>query len=44
VAVFRSEDPEHAYFIFRLEGIEEEVLIPALKAAGEEVIHVCCAS
>ncbi len=44
VAIFRGEDSEHAYLIFRLEGIEEEVLIPALKAEGEDVIHVCCAS
>ena len=44
VAAFRSDDPEHGYLTFRLEGMEEEVLIPALEAEGEEVIHVCCAS
>jgi len=44
VAAFRSEDPGHGYLTFRLEGVEEEVLIPALEAEGEEVIHVCCAA
>ena len=44
VASFRGEDPEHVYITFRLEGVEEEVLIPALKAEGEEVVHVCCAA
>ena len=44
VAAFRGEDPEHAYLIFRVEGVTEEVLIPALAAEGEEVVHVCCAS
>lgn len=42
VAAFRSEDPEHAYLVFRLEGVDEEMLIPALGTAGEDVIHVCC--
>ena len=44
VASFRGEAPEHVYITFRLEGVEEEVLIPALKAEGEEVVHVCCAA
>ena len=44
VAVFRGEDLEHAFLIFRLEGVEEEALVPALQAAGEDVVHVCCAS
>lgn len=44
VASFRGEDPEHVYITFRLEGVDEEVLIPTLKAAGEEIVHVCCAS
>jgi acetoin utilization protein AcuB len=42
VAAFRSEDPEHTYLVFRLEHVDEEILIPALEAAGEDVIHVCC--
>ena len=42
VASFRGEDPEHVYFTFRLEGVEEEVLLPALEELGEEVVHVCC--
>ena len=41
VAGFRGEDPEHAFITFRLEGVDEDVLVPALKAAGEEIIHVC---
>jgi acetoin utilization protein AcuB len=44
VAAFQSEDAEHAYLVFRLEGVEEEVLVPALEATGEKVVHVCCAS
>ena len=44
VAVFRGEDPEQVYITFRLEGVEEDVLIPALETEGEEVVHVCCAA
>jgi len=45
VASFRSEDPEHVYITFRLEGVEKEPLLSALKAEGEEVVHVCyCAA
>ncbi len=44
VAAFRGEDPEHAFLIFRLEGVDEDALVPALRAAGEDVVHVCCAS
>jgi acetoin utilization protein AcuB len=44
VAAFRGEDAGHAYLVFRLEGVDEEVLIPALESAGEKVIHLCCAS
>ena len=43
VARFRGEDPAHCYITFRLKGVEEEVLIPALRASVEEVVHVCCA-
>ena len=42
VARFRGEDPAHCYITFRLEGVEEEALVPALRASVEEVIHVCC--
>jgi acetoin utilization protein AcuB len=42
VAAFRGEDPEHVYLTFRLEGVDEEILIPALEEMGEEVVHVCC--
>lgn len=40
VAAFKGEDPEHVYFTFRLEGVDEATLIPALKELGEEVVHV----
>lgn len=36
------DKPEHACLVFRLEGVDEEILIPALGAAGEDVVHVCC--
>ena len=41
VASFRGEDPEHVYITFRLEGVDEDILLPALKEMGEEVVHVC---
>jgi len=44
VASFRGEDPKHVYVTFRLEGVDEEALVPALEAGGEEVVHVCCAT
>jgi acetoin utilization protein AcuB len=44
VARFESEDPKHCYLTFRLEGVDEENLISALKAEVEEVVHVCCAA
>jgi acetoin utilization protein AcuB len=43
VARFRGEASGHCFLTFRLEGVEEEVLVPALKAEVEEVVHVCCA-
>jgi acetoin utilization protein AcuB len=43
VARFQGEDPEHCYITFRLEGVDEEVLVPALEDTVEEVTHVCCA-
>ena len=44
VARFRGEDPEFAFISFRLEGVDEEVLIPTLTTEVEEVVHVCCAA
>ena len=43
VARFRGEDPAHCYITIRLEGVEEETLVPALTAEVEEIVHVCCA-
>jgi acetoin utilization protein AcuB len=42
VASFRTGDPAYVFFTFRLEGVEQETLLPALEAAGEQVVHVCC--
>ena len=44
VARFRGEDPAHCYITIRLEGVEEETLVPALTAEVEEMVHVCCAA
>jgi acetoin utilization protein AcuB len=44
VARFGSEDPEYCYITFRLDGVDEDVLIPALETETEEVVHVCCAA
>jgi acetoin utilization protein AcuB len=44
VARFRGKDPSHCYITIRLEGVEEEVLVPALRAEVEEIVHVCCAA
>jgi acetoin utilization protein AcuB len=41
VASFQGEDQQHVYFTFRLDGVDENVLIPALKEMGEQVVHVC---
>jgi acetoin utilization protein AcuB len=41
VASFRNKDPGHVFITIRLEGVGEEVLIPALEEMGEEVVHVC---
>jgi acetoin utilization protein AcuB len=41
VAAFRGEDPEHVYITFRLQGVDRDVLLPALEAMGEQVVHVC---
>ncbi len=44
VARFRGDEPEHCFITFRLEGVDEEVLVSALKDAVEEIVHVCCAT
>ena len=44
VASFQGEDPEHTYLTFRLEGVEEKVLLSTLEAKGEQVTHICCAN
>ncbi len=44
VARFHGEDPEHCYITFRLEGVDEETLVPTLTTEVEEVVHVCCAT
>jgi acetoin utilization protein AcuB len=43
IAAFHGDDPQHVYFTFRLDGVTEAALIPALKASGEQVVHVCIA-
>jgi acetoin utilization protein AcuB len=43
VARFRGKDPDDCFITFRLEGAEEEVLVPALRTTVKEVVHVCCA-
>jgi acetoin utilization protein AcuB len=40
IVAFHGEDPQHVYFTFRLDGVEEKKLVPALKEAGEQVMHV----
>jgi acetoin utilization protein AcuB len=42
VAAFRNSEPGYVYFTFRLEGVDEETLIPALEQLGEQVVHACC--
>lgn len=44
VALFRGEDPDHVFLTFRLEGVDEDVLVPVLETEVEEVVHVCCAA
>jgi len=44
VATFRGDDPAHVFITFRLEGVEEETLLPAITTSEEEVVHVCCAA
>jgi acetoin utilization protein AcuB len=44
VARFRGEDPEYCYITFRLEGVDEESLVPTLTTEVEAIVHVCCAA
>jgi len=44
VAQFRGEASGSCFLTFRLEGVDEKVLVQALKAEVEEVVHVCCAA
>lgn len=44
VASFWEEDPGRVYFTFRVQGVGEDILIPALEEMGEEVVHVCHAA
>jgi len=41
VASFRGEDASHVYITFRIDGVEEDALLPALEEMGEEVVHAC---
>ena len=41
VASFRGEDAGHVYITFRIDGVEEAALLPALEEMGEEVVHAC---
>ena len=43
VAAFHNKDPDYIFITFRLEGVEEDDLIPVLMEADAEVVHVCCA-
>jgi acetoin utilization protein AcuB len=43
VARFESADPEQCFITFRLEGVDEEALLPVLTPEVKEVTHVCCA-
>ena len=43
VARFGGDDPEYCFLTFRTEGVEEDVLVPALAEAAE-VVHACCAA
>jgi acetoin utilization protein AcuB len=42
VAAFRKSEPKDVYFVFRLEGVDPETLVPALERLGEQVVHACC--
>jgi acetoin utilization protein AcuB len=44
VASFHGDDSEHVYIVFRLDGVDEDVLLPALEEMGEEVVHACRAT
>jgi acetoin utilization protein AcuB len=42
VAAFRGDDPASVYFTFRLAGVDEQTLVPALEKLGEQVVHAYC--
>jgi acetoin utilization protein AcuB len=42
VAAFYGADREFVYITFRLDGVDQDVLLPALEEMGEQVVHVCC--
>jgi acetoin utilization protein AcuB len=44
VAAFREQDPQYAYLTFRLEGVDEQVLVSTLEPEVDQVTHVCCAT
>jgi acetoin utilization protein AcuB len=43
VARFGGGDPDYCFITFRTEGVEENVLVPALAEAAE-IVHACCAA
>lgn len=43
VARFAGDDPDYCFITFRTEGVEEDVLVPALAEAAE-IVHACCAA
>jgi acetoin utilization protein AcuB len=42
VAAFYGADRDYVYITFRLDGVDQDVLLPALEEMGEQVVHVCC--
>ena len=41
VASFRGDSTDHVLIVLRIDGVGEDVLLPALEAMGEEVVHAC---
>jgi acetoin utilization protein AcuB len=42
VAAFYGDDRDYVYVTFRMDGVDQDVLLPALEEMGEQVVHVCC--